>query len=505
VADVQELVRQGIEAAREGKKAAARDFFERAVELDSREERAWFWLASVSDTDEEKRICLERVLEINPGNTRAQQALDKIEAQDQDLAGSAEMVSGMSNRSLAITVGVGVLVIALIVLVFVFLTARQNQIEAENARQTQVAASNATATESQIQAEIAAITATAIAEAPPSGTPLPPRNTLPPPFTPIPSPTDPADAVEVLPPPQGLTGVIAGWAGVDFTGLGYLEVGVFDVTTGEFQRVGNNVGRDVRVVSSGGQIIYTRFGLDLSDLFIELVNFNGTLPTLLADQWRGYLPVLQPRQPHMSADGQFTTFVALDQEDNVVQVYTVSMDPLPPNAATSLPNPRIRLTSDDATYSFPVFSPDGTRIVTARDFEQSANPGADLVVIDAQNGNLIAEITTDLGAYIETQPRWSPDGSQVIFSAAPQNDPENGEIFIRNADGTGAPIVLPALRSDGNDIWPVYSPDGRHVAFSSNRNGEYEIYIFDIQNDVLSQLTNTPNQPDYVTDWWQSQ
>ena len=54
--NLQDLMRQGIEAAREGKKAEAKVFFQQVVDVDDKNEKAWMWLASVVETDEERRV-----------------------------------------------------------------------------------------------------------------------------------------------------------------------------------------------------------------------------------------------------------------------------------------------------------------------------------------------------------------------------------------------------------------------------------------------------------------
>ena len=58
----------------------ARGLFEQVVELDEKSEKGWFWLASVVESDEERRICLGNVLHINPNNERAKRALDTLQA-----------------------------------------------------------------------------------------------------------------------------------------------------------------------------------------------------------------------------------------------------------------------------------------------------------------------------------------------------------------------------------------------------------------------------------------
>lgn len=506
MADAQELVRKGIEAARDGDKAAARELFEQVLKLDDRDERAWFWMASVVETDEEKRICLSNVIQINPGNERARKVLEQLEAKERQFDGEGEVVPGVSSRQLAIVIGGGVVVILLIVVIFVFATLRQRQMETEAQQQTLVAVSNMTATEVQFQLDNANATATAMAIASPTATVfIPNRATLPPVFTPTPLPTDPVAAEQrgALPFPSGLSGAIGGWSGRDVASVGYLPVGVFNVTTGAFQPVGTKFGRDVRLFPSGQRIAYTRYDELLYSELVETINLNGTEQASISEIWRGWDAVLTPKQPSVSPDGQYLAFIAVDQRETVEQIYVVNLAELPPDAnPTTVPSPLRRVTNDSAIYSFPSYSPDGTRLVAVHNDITGASPGEDLVIVDVTSGG-VTPLTNDFGSFVETMPRFSPDGTQVIYAAAPSTDSVNFDIIIRAADGSGVPRVIPAMRSSGVDTSPVYSPDGRYVAFASNRNGQFDIFIYDIQTDTLSQLTNSP-EPDYPTDWWQS-
>lgn len=77
-ANVDAMVRAGVEAYRAGNKAEARTLLERALELDQYNETAWLWLSAVVDTREEQQTCLENVIVINPENQRAQQGLRSL-------------------------------------------------------------------------------------------------------------------------------------------------------------------------------------------------------------------------------------------------------------------------------------------------------------------------------------------------------------------------------------------------------------------------------------------
>jgi hypothetical protein len=77
-ANVEAMIRAGIDAFRAGNKTDARALLERAIELDEYNEMAWLWLAAVVETPEEQRTCLENVIVINPNSERARQGLKSL-------------------------------------------------------------------------------------------------------------------------------------------------------------------------------------------------------------------------------------------------------------------------------------------------------------------------------------------------------------------------------------------------------------------------------------------
>jgi hypothetical protein len=70
----------------------------------------------------------------------------------------------------------------------------------------------------------------------------------------------------------------------------------------------------------------------------------------------------------------------------------------------------------------------------------------------------------------ETNPEASPDGRRIVFMSFRDG---NWEVYIVNVDGSG----LRRLTSDpGNDGLPTWSPDGRTLAFVSDRSGQWEVW-----------------------------
>ena len=74
-ANVEAMVREGVNAAKAGNKEEARALLTKAVELDPYNEDGWLWLSGVVDSNEDQRTCLENVLSINPNNDRARQGV----------------------------------------------------------------------------------------------------------------------------------------------------------------------------------------------------------------------------------------------------------------------------------------------------------------------------------------------------------------------------------------------------------------------------------------------
>jgi len=73
-----DLLRQGIAALKAGRKAEARNLLTQVVERDERNEMAWLWLSGAVDTDEDRLICMENVLTINPNNESAQRGIEVL-------------------------------------------------------------------------------------------------------------------------------------------------------------------------------------------------------------------------------------------------------------------------------------------------------------------------------------------------------------------------------------------------------------------------------------------
>lgn len=107
--DLEQLLRLGINTAKAGNKQGAKIMFEQVLSEDKRNERAWLWLASLAETEVERRRLLETVLEINPNNEKAQKYLKNLD--------QATTTTEASSMRLGVRLLAAVIVIVVIALV----------------------------------------------------------------------------------------------------------------------------------------------------------------------------------------------------------------------------------------------------------------------------------------------------------------------------------------------------------------------------------------------------
>lgn len=73
--DVKQQMIEASNAYKAGQKSKARELLSKIVEVDERNEKAWFLLSAVVDTAADQVVCLENVLTINPNNEKARERL----------------------------------------------------------------------------------------------------------------------------------------------------------------------------------------------------------------------------------------------------------------------------------------------------------------------------------------------------------------------------------------------------------------------------------------------
>jgi Tol biopolymer transport system component len=132
---------------------------------------------------------------------------------------------------------------------------------------------------------------------------------------------------------------------------------------------------------------------------------------------------------------------------------------------------QVRLTSDPASDRFPNWSPDSSAIA----FRSNRHPSTSFDIWKIRvDGSDVVRITSDSGLWgqsLESDPAWSPDGRKIAFVSDRDG---NREIYVANADGS-SPRRL--TDNPATDQFPAWSPDSAKIAFGTDRDGNDEIYV----------------------------
>jgi TolB protein len=130
------------------------------------------------------------------------------------------------------------------------------------------------------------------------------------------------------------------------------------------------------------------------------------------------------------------------------------------------------------TGNFPAYSPTGEQIVIA------ATPG--LHIMDADGAN--PRTLFDAGGKLTVFPSWSPDGKHIVFSMGAFFDRPRkpGQVAMINADGSGLRMLTEGESSSG---FPSWAPDGKRVVYRVAGKGEQGLRILSLEDGKVTKLT----------------
>src|SRR5207244_9756527 len=102
------------------------------------------------------------------------------------------------------------------------------------------------------------------------------------------------------------------------------------------------------------------------------------------------------------------------------------------------------------------------------------------------DGSGVTPLTNTTPPVGHFDPAWSRNGKQVAFAS---NRDGNYEIYIMNADGSGVTRLTNGVLF--YSFRPAWSPDGEQIAFESNRDAAFnnDIYVMNADGTGVTRLT----------------
>jgi serine/threonine-protein kinase len=200
-------------------------------------------------------------------------------------------------------------------------------------------------------------------------------------------------------------------------------------------------------ISATGSLVYVPGGFQSAQLRLVWVNRNGAEQPLAAPPHAYYRPRLSP-------DGRKVAVGILEQESQI-WAYDLSRDTL------------TRLTFEGNYNPVAVWTPDGKRI--AIESNKDGTPNIFWQLADGSGG--LERLTTS--EYFQDPQSWSPDGQLLAFYEVVAPSKVADIWVLRMSDRKAQPF----LRTQFNEAYPRFSPDGRWLAYISDESGSIEVYV----------------------------
>lgn len=487
--DLQSKLQDGIAAARSGDRATGRRLLEQVTNADPNNELAWFWLALCVPTVSERRNCLERVLAINPNNQRAKQALQQLNAENASSAPSAQDMARM--RQVGQAAGAGsstdagqrsqsnaiILIVVLLVLVAgaagtaLFLG---GDLLAPDPTDTPTPSNTRPPTRTPFPSDtpgpsptlIFFLSETQAATLPPTFTPIPSRT-----FTPGPDPTNtsvPLVEQEALVLSQSLGEVQPALYRISGDGTNEERV------DGEYRDIVYDIGgvnvafvRDVEYVDSETEDVST-----FPELFIAPADDLGNVTQIT--ELRSTLLA----SPSFSPEGGELVFVSNFNGSPDIWYTTITGEGqrrLTENGEFIDTDPAWRpvLTSREIVFVTDQNTPGRTKL-------------SRLYVVGPDEPVEVEQLSRTGGE--DSDPAWSDLGDVIAYISTTRGD---ADLYITD-DQPGGGLLLTVSDDGAEDRAPDFTPDGRFIAFVSNRlDDRFQTYVISLDGDVITRVTES--------------
>lgn len=252
-------------------------------------------------------------------------------------------------------------------------------------------------------------------------------------------------------------------------------------------------GRDGMISRDGKSITYCR-----GDVSLWIKGYQGSsnfdIYTLALDKNEPPVRLTQQNSnelfPFFSADGKqiyYTSEENITKGEEKIPVYNLWRMDIDGKNQT-------QITQLESDIIAPVCSSDRKKIVFEKNFkifqlnigeEKPTVLPIEIMADDKGESDIIRMISEG-----NEMAYWSPDSKEIVFAL-------RGDIWIMPASGGKARQIT---KGPAKDQWPRFSPDGKFLAYFSDKSGNDDIFVLDLKTEEERQLTND-KASDFFHNW----
>ncbi len=262
---------------------------------------------------------------------------------------------------------------------------------------------------------------------------------------------------------------------------GYAQSRVVYVQNGTL-RVIDSDGANDRAITTSGSALSPQWHPSGNRVVYSDFNDNGT-QIAQVDIWSRHVTLVRATKRGLNLTPAYTPngrrIVYTNGGDGPSDLVVTGAD-------SSVPAQRLSYATHET--SSPTFSPDGRRMayISPRVWQGRGTNARLTPQIFTMNADGTGEVqltpsVAGVRSY-RTSPDWSPDGTRVAYMQQ-GGDFQLWTIGVQDRQ-------MRKLTTLGENEDPTWSPDSRHLAFTSNRSGVKEIWVLDTQSGRYRQLTH---------------
>lgn len=246
-----------------------------------------------------------------------------------------------------------------------------------------------------------------------------------------------------------------------------------------------------RVTSLDGWVTDPTWSPDATRMAFRWLDPEGDVGVYVAEADRSDPQLLasEAATPSWSPDGRSIAYTKLADDTKGLWIADVeaALD------GRSEAHRQVTSVSTTTVEEFPSWSPDGTRLI----FNSQRAGNSDIWVVNV-DGTGLRNLTRHPA--LDSPASWSPDGGHIVFGStrrSPSGAPMRlvGDIYVMEADGSDVRRLTHAPRGS---YGPAWSPDGRRIAFNSQRDGNSEVYVMRADGTRERRLTRHREDDGFV-------